>query len=53
MRRIALAAVVFAGLVPMGCATVDPVAGTVLGVSGFSYAAGRATQQFASGACIR
>lgn len=47
MRRTALATAIFAGLTGAGCATTGPVAGTALSVTGFSYAAGRATQDFA------
>jgi len=47
MRRIALVAAMFTGVIPAGCATVSPVASTAVGLSGFSYSAGRATQGFA------
>ncbi len=47
MRRMALAAAVLSGLAPSGCSTIGPVAGTLPGTSGSSYAAGRATQPFA------
>jgi hypothetical protein len=47
MRRIALSAAMLLSVSP-GCMTVAPIAGTVLGDggSGYSYAAGRATQVF-------
>lgn len=46
MRRIALAAAVVVGSASTGCMTVSPVAGPAMSATGFSYLAGRATQDF-------
>jgi hypothetical protein len=46
MRRIALAAAVLSGPLATGCMTVGPVAGPVMNATGFTYTAGRATQDF-------
>lgn len=49
MRRIELWAAVLVGVCPLGCSTVAPVVGSYATVSpsGFSYAAGRGSQEFA------
>jgi hypothetical protein len=47
MRWIARAAAVFACLVSAGCMTVGPVTGPMRGENGFTYVAGRASQDFA------
>ena len=47
MRRMAQAAAAFACLISAGCMTVGPVTGPMRGENGFSFVAGRATQDFA------
>ncbi|WP_422926846.1 DUF3568 family protein [Singulisphaera sp. PoT] len=46
MRRTAFTAVGLAGLTLAGCRSVAPMAGAMATSSGFSYSAGRATQEF-------
>ncbi len=49
MRRTAFTAIALAGVISAGCKTVAPVAGTMTeSTPGFSYSAGRATQDFNS-----
>ncbi len=48
MRRIELWVAVLIGALPLGCSTVTPVAGSLsVPPAGFSYSAGKASQDFA------
>lgn len=46
MRRIALATAVVAGSALSGCMTVPPAAGPALTAAGYTYSAGRASQDY-------